>query len=91
MKMFLPLLFLSLVLVAQVAPNLNNLDYNAIDTTCKPCDDFYQFSIGKWNAANPIPANQTRWSKRWAGADGNLDVLKTIVEDPSLRGATAVG
>jgi endothelin-converting enzyme/putative endopeptidase len=71
---------------AQTA-NLNNLDYAAIDTTCKPCDDFYQYSIGKWNAANPIPANQNRWGKRWAGADGNLDVLKEILEDPTLRTA----
>ena len=89
MKSILMLPFLSLGLAAQVAPNLNNLDYNAIDNTCKPCDDFYQFSIGKWNAANPIPANQTRWGKRWAGADGNLDVLKSILEDPSLRSAAA--
>ncbi len=87
MRAFFLLPFLSLMVAAQVAPNLNNLDYSAIDTTCKPCDDFYQFAIGKWNAANPIPANQTKWGKRWAGADGNLGVLKTILEDPSLAKA----
>ena len=89
MKTFLLLPFCAVVLVAQSSTNLKNLDYGAIDTTCKPCDDFYQYAIGKWNAENPIPGNQTRWSKRWAGADGNLDVLKTILEDPSLRQAEA--
>ena len=27
-----------------------------MDKTCKPCDDFYQFAMGGWMKANPIPA-----------------------------------
>jgi endothelin-converting enzyme/putative endopeptidase len=85
----LPVLLHAQVANLDAVPDLNNLDYSAIDTTCKPCDDFYQYSIGKWNASHPIPANQVRWGKRWAGADGNLDVLKTVLEDPKLRTAEA--
>ncbi len=69
------------VLAAQAPLNLNNLDFDAIDRSCKPCDDFVRFSIGKWDDAHPIPATQTRWSKRWAGADANLQVLQSITEE----------
>jgi endothelin-converting enzyme/putative endopeptidase len=64
----------------QAPANLKNMDLDAIDRSCKPCDDFFQFSMGKWHEQNPIPGNQTVWSKRWAGADGNRDVLKGILE-----------
>jgi len=67
-------------LVAQSKMNLQNLDPEAIDRDCKPCDDFYQYAIGKWHEKHAIPASQTRWGKRWAGADGNTEVLKTILD-----------
>jgi len=44
---------------AQAPANLKNMDLDAIDRSCKPCDDFFQFSMGKWHEQNPIPANQT--------------------------------
>ena len=65
---------------SQAPANLKNMDLDAIDRSCTPCDDFFQFSMGKWHEQNPIPANQTVWSKRWAGADGNREVLKGILE-----------
>ncbi len=70
----------ALWLTGQSSVGLRNLDLDAIDKSCKPCEDFYQYSIGKWHAANPIPASRTRWGKRWAGADGNEEVLKTILD-----------
>ena len=57
------------------------MDLDAIDTSCRACDDFYQYSVGKWLAVNPIPASQTRWGKRWAGADQNIDALKQVMAD----------
>jgi predicted metalloendopeptidase len=90
MRGTLRIVFLSCtILGAQTPLNLNNLDFEAIDRSCRPCDDFYRFSIGKWNDAHPIPATQTRWSKRWAGADASLQVLRTISEDLAGRKSPA--
>ncbi len=75
--------FPAALLLASLSPaatNLKSLDIAAIDKTCKPCDDFYQYAIGAWHAANPIPASQTRLGKRWAAADGNREVLRGIIE-----------
>ena len=34
-------------------------DATAIDKTVNPCTDFYQYSCGNWDKANPIPADRT--------------------------------
>src|SRR5436190_484673 len=78
-------LLLGVAAGAQSPANLNNFDLDAIDRTCKPCDDFFQYSMGRWHAQNPIPASNTVWSKRWAGADGNREVLRTILEGLAAR------
>ncbi len=38
-------------------------DVSAIDKTADPCNDFYQYSCGNWNKANPIPSDQVRWGR----------------------------
>jgi putative endopeptidase len=32
-----------------------------MDTTCKPCDDFYKYINGGWMKKNPIPAQYPAW------------------------------
>src|SRR6476620_8899910 len=83
------LLLFCLALPAQVSLNLKNMDLEAIDTSCKPCDDFYRFAIGKWNERNPIPADQAVWSKRWAGADGNFEVVRNIADSLAQQSSKA--
>jgi hypothetical protein len=43
------------------APKLEHFDLNQVDKSLDPCQDFYQYACSKWNAANPIPADQVAW------------------------------
>ncbi len=51
-----------------------------LDRKAQPCDDFYQFANGTWRANNPIPASQTRWSRRWQAGETAKDKLHDILE-----------
>lgn len=42
-------------------PALNHFDPNIVDRNLDPCTDFYKFVCSKWQAANPIPADQASW------------------------------
>lgn len=43
-------------------PYTPSLDVTAMDRSADPCDDLYKFACGAWSQANPIPADQSRWS-----------------------------
>ena len=45
------------------------------------CSDFYEFANGGWRAANPIPAEMPRWSRRWQAGEASKDRLKEILEE----------
>ena len=51
-----------------------------LDRTCKPCDDFYQFSMGGWMKANPIPPEYSVWGSFSQLADRNQSNLREILE-----------
>lgn len=55
-------------------------DIANIDKTCKPCDDFYQFAMGGWMKANPIPPEYPRWGSFTELADKNQKNLREILE-----------
>src|ERR1700681_4128441 len=50
-----------------------------LDKTCKPCDDFYEFAMGGWMKANPIPAEYATWGTFTLLRDNNLTAMRTIL------------
>jgi putative endopeptidase len=61
-----------------------------LDTTCKPCDNFYQFAMGGWLKDNPIPAEYATWGTFTQLRDKNLTAMRTILEAAAKSNA-AVG
>jgi len=56
-------------------------DLGAIDRKANPCEDFYQFACGTWAAKNPIPSDQSRWSRFSELDQMNQMVLRKILEE----------
>ena len=61
-----------------------------LDKTCKPCDDFYQFAMGGWMKANPIPPEYSIWGSFSQLADRNQKNLREILE-AAANSKAAVG
>jgi putative endopeptidase len=58
----------------------SGIDLSALDRTCKPCQDFFQFANGNWIKHNPIPAAYPAWGTFSVLAQHNQDVLHSILE-----------
>ncbi len=56
-----------------------------IDRKADACTNFFDYANGAWRAANPIPASQQRWSRRWAAGEQSKEQLRTILDDVSKR------
>ena len=51
-----------------------------LDETCKPCDDFSQYTMGGWIKNHPIPAEYPSWSTSAELNNKNQEALKEILE-----------
>ena len=72
-------------------PYSPSLDLTNLDRSVDPCTNFYKFSCGGWEKANPIPADQSGWSVYAKLGDENAQFLWGILqEDASLKDRTPV-
>jgi putative endopeptidase len=60
-----------------------------LDRTCKPCENFYQFAMGGWMKANPIPAEYPSWGTFAELRDKNLTAMRVILESAAKSAAPA--
>lgn len=52
----------------------------ALDPAVAPCDDFYRYACGGWEAQTTIPGDQSRWSRSFSVIhENNQGVLKDIL------------
>lgn len=78
----LPLVALLSLATAATAPGKAAPD---VDRGVDPCTDFDAFANGPWRAANPIPAQLSRWGRRAAARETNRRQVQDLLEEFSRR------
>jgi len=77
-------LILSLLLAVTAAaqsPLKSGVDTDALDRSCKPCDDFWRFRHRRLVDKNPIPARYSNWGTFTVLQEGNRERLRVILEN----------
>ncbi|WP_199096530.1 M13-type metalloendopeptidase [Dyella sp. ASV21] len=74
---------------AALAGPSGNFNVKELDTSKNICNDFNGFVNAKWLAANPIPADRTRWGSFDALREDSLNVQHGIVDKAAKDAASA--
>jgi putative endopeptidase len=64
---------------------------NMCTTTCKACEDFYQYANGGWIAKNEIPPAFSTWGITSPLREKNIATLHMILEDAAKNTAAPMG
>lgn len=80
-------MLVSVSLLMSAPPLKSGIDTDAIDTSCKPCDDFWRFTNGAWVDRNPIPASRSSWGTMSVVMEANRERLRVILESAAASKA----
>jgi predicted metalloendopeptidase len=62
-----------------------------MDTSCKPCADFWQYVNGGWIAKNPIPADRSSWGTFNVLITANRERIRSILDAAATDRSAAPG
>src|SRR5437879_9737778 len=67
----------------------HSFDVADLDTTCKPCQDFFNYATGGWIKCNPIQPEYASWGRFNALQNHNQEVLRQILEAAAVSTSAA--
>jgi putative endopeptidase len=81
-------LLLALSVAVMSGQQNHGYDRAGLDANTAACTDFYQYAVGGWLAANPIPAAYPSWGIDNVVSEKNRDLLRAIL-DAAARNTSA--
>ena len=71
---------MSFAAAADLSPQAKPLDPANMDTSVKPCVDFYQYANGGWLRSHPVPPQYSRWGSFNILSEANNEILHRLLE-----------